>query len=77
MRYHIIDAEKTCFAAQDIHHTMRVTAQTVTSKYIRGVREKELTDSSSVSSINASLKVCSLFHVHLRLELHLQFTFLV
>ncbi|XP_067937412.1 stomatin-like protein 1 isoform X2 [Watersipora subatra] len=56
LRYRIIDAEKTCFAAQDIYHTMRVTAQTLTSKYIRSTREKDLTETASVQAINSELK---------------------
>lgn len=57
LRYHIVDAEKVCFAAQDMDHTMRVTAQGVVNRYIHGVRERELTDNASIHSINADLKV--------------------
>ena len=57
IRYQITDAEKACFAAQNIDHTMRVTAQTATSTYItRDVRERQLTDTASISKINSDIK---------------------
>ena len=60
LKYHITDAEKACFAAQDIDHTMRVTAQTAASRYIHGTKEKDLTDSMSVNSMNVEIRVCSI-----------------
>lgn len=61
LRYQIVDAEKACFAAQDIYHTMRVTAQAVTSRYIHGTRENELTNIARIHAINAELKVWLLY----------------
>jgi len=66
LRYQITNAEKACFAAQDIDHTMRVTAQATTSRYIHQIKEKELTDNSMINLINSELRVCLfvLFHQH-------------
>lgn len=57
VRYKLTDAEKVFFAAQNIDHILRSTAQTVTSKYITKIEEKLLADSTSVSRVNSDIKV--------------------
>lgn len=57
-KYHITDAEKACWAAQDIDHTMRVTVQTVAAKHIHASKEKDLVDMMSVQAINSEIRVC-------------------
>lgn len=57
VKYYITDAEKAFFGAQNLDHTLRVTAQSVTAKCIGKVDEKQLTDNSSIAEINSVIQV--------------------
>lgn len=58
VKYYITDAEKAFFGAQNLDHTLRVTAQSATAKCIGKVEEKQLTENRSIADINTTIKVC-------------------